>query len=204
MKLGPSILLAASTGGSVVAMTPDSSDAQRALMQNARRLQNYYGGGGRQGGYWYNGGGGGGAGGGEDESWWLADYSVKMISCLAGEQSINYERGQVESSTVIFRLCPATSCSSNNTLGCDEGYGEYAVGINTFAEAFSESVRDNYQYYEVNQMKEYFRECRVLEGGGNYYYGGYTYIGPACTQDGKNIRLATFSDPVSNRICIDI
>jgi hypothetical protein len=105
----------------------------------------------------------------------------------------------IESSTVIFRLCPLNSCTNNNTLGCDAGYADYAVGINTFAEAFAESVRDNYQYYAVNQMKDYIKECRQLEGGGNNNYnGGYTYIGPACSADGTNIRLATFSDQVSD------
>ena len=191
----------------------DSKTAQ-GLLQKARRVQGnsqYYGNqGGQMGGYYYGGQGAGGGGGDMKENWWLADYSVKMISCLAGEQSVNYEKGEVESSTVVFRLCPANSCSSNSTLGCEAGYGDYAVGINTFAEAFAESVRDNYQYYEINQMQEYFRECKMLEGGGggggqgdgnqaaNYYYnGGYTFIGPACSADGKNIRLATFSDQVS-------
>ncbi|KAG7349046.1 hypothetical protein IV203_011643 [Nitzschia inconspicua] len=177
-------------------MTSFSKEVQQTVLQNARRVQNqnyYYNGNGRQDGYWY---GGGAGGGGEGEDWWLADYSIKMISCLAGEPFINYEKGGVESSTVIFRLCPVNSCSNNSTLGCDEGYGDYAIGVNTFAEAFAESVRDNYAYYEVNQMKEYFRECRQLEGGANSYYnGGYSYIGPACTPDGKNIRLGMFSDP---------
>ncbi|KAL3928468.1 MAG: hypothetical protein SGARI_005026 [Bacillariaceae sp.] len=194
--------VSASGGGNFQA----DSKAAGSLFQNARRIQDnnqYYANNGG-GGYNYYGQGGGGGSGDMDENWWLADYSIKMISCLAGEQSVNYERGQMESSTVVFRLCPVNSCSSNSTLGCETGYGDYAVGINTFAEAFAESVRDNYQYYEINQMQEYFRECKMLEGGGgggggegaNYYYngGGYTFIGPACSADGKNIRLATFSD----------
>jgi hypothetical protein len=219
MKLSQSaVLLIVTATNVVVAMvTPDSKRAQQHLLQNARRVQQngqnyYYGGngGGQQQQYGY-----GGGGGGEGENWWLADYSIKMVSCLAGEQSINYERGEVQSSTVIFRLCPANTCSSNSTLGCDAGYGDYAIGINTYAEAFAESVRDNYAYWEVNQMKDYLRECRALgggdggggggNGGNGYYYGGngYTYIGPACSTDGKNIRLATFSDPVSIRYCED-
>jgi hypothetical protein len=194
-----------SSSASSSVLKADSKTTQE-LLQKARRVQGnnqYYANNGAQMGGYYYGQGGGGGGGDMKENWWLADYSIKMISCLAGEQSVNYERGQVESSTVVFRLCPAKSCSSNSTMGCDAGYGDYAVGINTFAEAFVESVRDNYQYYQINQMQEYFRECKALEGGGgggggNYYYsGGYTYIGPACSADGKNIRLATFSDPAS-------
>ena len=175
-------------GGSATAsLTSTTSAAQTKLLQNARRVQNnQYGGGyggqygGRQGGYYggYGGGGGaGGGGGGEEamrENWWLGDYSIKLVSCMAGEQSINYEKGQVESSTVIFRLCPINSCSDNSALGCSEGYADYAVGINTFAEAYVESIRDNYsmqqqQYYQYGyefKVEEYVRECREMEGGG--------------------------------------
>jgi len=185
------------------------------LFQNARRVQqnyNYnqgagYGGYSGYGGYNSNGGGGD-----MNDDWFLSDYSLKMISCIQGEESINYEEGQLESSTVIFRLCPKDYCgTSSTTMGCDSGYGDFAVGINTFAEAYSESIKDNYnngmqyysnQYGEFN-VEEYMRECRLFEGGGgggngNYYSGGgysYAYLGPACTADGTDIRLASFKDP---------
>ena len=198
---------------------------QRDLQQ-----QQYYGGANGYNVYNYN-WGGGGAGGAEGENWWLGGYSIKVVACLQGEQSINYERGEIESSTVIFRLCPtSSSCGINNNnnnnnnggntntnntqqslLGCTEGYGEYSVGINTFAEAFAESIRDNYQYYDLSQMADYMRECRMFEGynnqgggggAGGYWYGGgygsYSWIGPTCTADGTNIRLGAFSDPVRN------
>mmetsp|Transcript_5404 Transcript_5404/g.13572 ORF Transcript_5404/g.13572 Transcript_5404/m.13572 type:complete len:451 (+) Transcript_5404:117-1469(+) len=175
----------------------------RKLLRNARRLeQNNYGG---QYGYYD------GEGGEEQEAWFLADYSLKMLSCISGEQQTNYEEGSVEPSTVIFRLCPSEICNADNSTsrGCEEGYGDYAVGINTFTQAYVESVRDNYnngmQFYsyaygEFN-VEEYVNECRLFEEEGgdqnqyNYNYGSYNYIGPACTEDGTGIRLAAFSDP---------
>jgi hypothetical protein len=194
MKLHHSLLLAASTTafGGVTSMDINSHGARQKLLQQARQVEGYEYGEGRRGA------------GSKDEqdNWWLADYSIKMISCMAGESFVNYEQGNLESSTVIFRLCPYNTCMNNHTLGCVDGYADYAVGINTFAEAFAESVRDNYQYYTVNQMKDYIRECRQLDGGhnDNKDNSGYSmYIGPACSADGKNIRLATFSDQVSDR-----
>lgn len=188
--------------------TPIRGETKNAneLFRNARRIeqQNYNG---MYGGYY----GGGGGADGEDmkDAWYLADYSLKMVSCLQGEQSMNYERGEVESSTVIFRLCPRDTCG-NSTMGCDAGFGDFAVGINTFAQAYTESVKDNYnngmqfysyEYGEFN-LEEYTKECRLFEGdngeGGdykNYYYNSYAYLGVACTADGKDIRLASFSDP---------
>jgi hypothetical protein len=205
------------------------SDSANKLFRNARRVQqqnyNNYGAnnGGGYGGYGgysgYGGGGGGGGGGDMKDNWFLADYSLKMISCIPGEQSVNYERGQLESSTVIFRLCPKDYCgiSNSTTMGCNSGYGDFAVGINTFAEAYTESVRDSYnngmQYYSYQygefNVEEYVSECRLFEGGGggggnnNYYSGGgysYDYLGPACTADGTDIRLAAFKDPVRHFI----
>lgn len=182
-----------------------SSAVGKKLLRNARRVQqNNYG-----GNYGYYGGQEGQ--GGEQEAWFLADYSLKMLSCIAGEQTINYEDGNVESSTVIFRLCPSDLCNADNSTsrGCESGYGDFAVGINTFIQAYVESVKDNYnngmQYYSYTygefNVEEYVRECKIFEQEGgeqqdqNYMYGNYAYIGTACTEDGTDIRLTSFSDP---------
>uniref|UniRef100_A0A7S4AT22 Uncharacterized protein n=1 Tax=Pseudo-nitzschia australis TaxID=44445 RepID=A0A7S4AT22_9STRA len=79
-----------------------------------------------------------------DESYtFLKDMSIKLLSCIQGEQMINYENDETETSTVIFRLCPADSCSSDSLLGCNDGYGDYAVGMNTFLYTYMESVQEN-------------------------------------------------------------
>ena len=182
-------------------------NAAKKLVRNARRLQNNYN---------YNNGANNnnnnnGQSGDEGEPWYLADYSLKLINCLQGEQSYNQER-EVEGSTVIFRLCPRDTCGANNStssLGCDEGYGDFAVGINTFTQAYMESMKDNYNggmqyyssYYGEFNVEEYVNECRLFEEENeenNQNYGSYNYIGAACTSDGTDIRLASFSDPVSS------
>lgn len=177
--------------------------ATEKIMQNARRLDyNYhYANGGYSAGYAYEEG---------KEGTFLQGYSLKMMSCLKGEKSYNYQEKTTEFNTVIFRLCPADTCSNSTSTPCDEGFGDFAVGLNTFAEAYVESIKDNYnagmQYYsydygEIN-IEEYVRECKLWEEEGqdeeNYNaYGTYSYIGATCSDDGTDIKLASFSDPVS-------
>jgi hypothetical protein len=84
---------------------------------------------------------------GDDSMYFLKDYSIKLLSCIQGEQVVNYENGEVETSTVVFRLCPSDSCDANSTLGCESGYGDYAVGITTFLEAYMNQQEDNENYY---------------------------------------------------------
>jgi len=88
--------------------------------------------------------------------YFLNNYSIKLLSCIQGEQIINYENGEAEPSTVVFRLCPSNTCDMNSAMGCDSGYGDYAVGINTFLEAYMESQEDNDQdQYGGNSMLAY-------------------------------------------------
>jgi len=120
--------------------------------QNANNYQGGYGNN-NQGGNYNNGGGqnqnyqnyqNGGYGDGEEESLtFLNNYSIKLLSCIQGEQIVNYESGEAEPSTVVFRLCPANTCDMNSEMGCDSGFGDYAVGITTFLEAYMESQEDN-------------------------------------------------------------
>lgn len=187
--------------------------ATEKIMKNARRLDyNYhYANGGYSAGYAYEEG---------KEGAFLQGYSLKMMSCLKGEKSYNYQEKTTEFNTVIFRLCPVDTCSNSTSTPCDEGFGDFAVGLNTFAEAYVESIKDNYNngydngynngnnngmtyysydYGEIN-MEEYVRECKLWEEEGqdneNYNaYGTYAYIGATCTDDGTDIKLASFSDP---------
>jgi len=117
----------------------------------------------------------------EESMYFLTNYSIKLLSCIQGEQVINYENGEIESSTVVFRLCPASSCDAESALGCDSGYGDYAVGINTFLEAYREAQQDNNDqdqnnYYGNNGMITYnqygqefdaeeYMECKEYDGG---------------------------------------
>jgi len=89
-------------------------------------------------------------------TYFLKDYSIKLLSCIQGQQVVNYENGEMESSTVVFRLCPSDSCDSSASIfGCDDGYGDYVVGIDTFLDAYMESQSDNNDDRYGNPMITY-------------------------------------------------
>ena len=188
------------------------SSATKNLIQNSRRVEYNYNYNGKNNGYnnYYHGEAD------AKDSYYLQRYSLKMLACVNGEQSYNYREGTTETSTVVFRLCPADTCVADNSTStpCEEGFGDFAVGINTFAEAYVESVKDNYnngmQYYSSDygefNVEEYVKECRLWEDendnqnqnyDGSYGYQ-YDYIGVQCTDDGTDIKLASFSDSVSS------
>ena len=154
----------------------------------------------------------------------LTDYSITLLTCISGEQVTNDEDGESESSSVVFRLCPSSSCNMTTTLlGCDDGYGDYVVGIDTFLQVYMESQgeeesqdeeendedneEENYQQYD-NPMIKYnkwgqafdasqYMECAAFEqqqGGNNYYRDMQFYIGPGCSADGSSIALHTYMD----------
>jgi hypothetical protein len=101
-----------------------------------------------------------------------------------------------------------------------KGCGYYSVGVNTFVWGYIDSTygKSSDAYYQVY---DYLTGCELLQhesdygdysdcddskgGYGSYWGSSYRYkyssaaawIGPTCTDDGTNIRLGTFSDPVS-------
>jgi hypothetical protein len=206
LSFGLACFAIASTGAAAVGETMairGNTKSANKLMQHARRLQNnnYYNGqygggqygGGQYGGYYYNRQGGGG----ENQNGFLYDYSIKLLTCTAGEPTINYENGDVESSTVVFRLCPVASCNATaSAFGCEEGYGDYSVGLNTFVEAYMEGQRDNYnsgltlynKYGQEFNVEEY-RECREFEQEGqqqNNWYNNYNNYNGDYNNDNNN------------------
>ncbi|KAL3943054.1 MAG: hypothetical protein SGARI_000068 [Bacillariaceae sp.] len=83
----------------------------------------------------------------EDSMWFLQGYSIYLLSCIQGERVVNYQDDEksIEGSTVIFRLCPIDTCDAESSeFGCQEGYGDFAVGINTFVGAYLEAQQELY------------------------------------------------------------
>ena len=131
---------------------------------------------------------------------YLAKYSLKMIGCKAGETVVDAETGEYEYSAAIFRLCPTESgCDSDAAAGCKEGYGDFVVGLNTFVNAYFEDQRDNMQWDDQFQVDRY-AECEMYEmeegddANQNAYANYQFYIGPTCTEDELDVRLALFED----------
>lgn len=191
MKLSNAVLLISA----LVSSTASATDAIRAVrgakniakvLKNARRLEE-------------------GEGEGEEEEEaedgeydYLMQYTLKMISCNAGEAVVD-EEGEYEYSAVVVRLCPSESgCDSDKTLGCKKGYGDYVVGLNTFVNAYFEDQRDNLNWddgFEVDKYSECEEyEVEAAEDDAEDPYEGYQFfIGPTCG-DGLDIKLALFSD----------
>jgi len=136
----------------------------------------------------------------EEEYAFLANYQLKMITCKSGEKYVNPEDGEYESSSVVFRLCPADSCDDEGSTGCSSGYGDYVVGINTFVQNYLEDKKEDMQQDDNFNVDE-FGECREYEAdqdadededGNQAAY----YVGPACSEDGTDIVLDMFSDEI--------
>lgn len=161
--------------------------ATRALMSKARKLNN------------------GDDGGNDDNQYsFLMNYQLKLVSCKAGEQIKDPETGELEYNAAVFRLCPDT-CDDSNSLGCSSSYGDYVVGLDTFVQAYMEDERDNLNYDDKFKVDEY-AQCRQYEQEANddgQAQQAY-YIGPACTENGKDIKLELFSDQYCSQAATDV
>lgn len=139
----------------------------------------------------------------EEEYGFLMNYKMKMVSCKMGETVRNPENGEYEQNAVVFRLCPSSDggCDDESAMGCKEGYGDYIVGLNTFVEAYMQDQEENMQQDDNFNVAEY-AECRQYEDDNN---NGYAYfIGPACTDDGTDIKLELFYDEYCTNVPEDI
>jgi len=138
----------------------------------------------------------------EEEYAFLMNYNLKMIGCKADEQIRNPEDGEYEYGAAIFRLCPE-GCDSDTSTGCDSGHGDFVVGLQSFVQAYFEDQRDNMNYDDNFKVDEYV-ECREYEmendDGNNNNNGQAYYIGPACTDDGKDVRLQIFYDEACSQV----
>jgi len=137
------------------------SAAGRKLVRNARRVQNngyssYYGN--VEGQSQYN-------GDYNDVNWndidnsYIAGYSVKFQGCHHVQQWNDDADGEEDikimtQRLVRFRMCPADTCSSTSTKGCDSNYGDYLVDMETYVEAYMTQMQQQYmnnnQYYGNN------------------------------------------------------
>jgi len=103
----------------------------------------------------------------EDEFYFLSQYRMKFVQCVAGEQVPGEDA--YESSAVIYRLCPLTDVESTSAFGCtdDEAYGDYVVGINTFTQAVAQNMaweREQAGYEDDGEFNlEDYAECREAD-----------------------------------------
>lgn len=137
----------------------------------------------------------------EEEYAFLQNYQIKFVKCLAGEESYNRE-GEKEYNSVIYRLCPVEDeCSEEEALGCSAGYGDYVTSLSTYLDASIDDDRrrrkleqDEFRLEEYIECREYdFDEDEDEEDRRRKLDEEYGYfVGPACTEDGSDVRLALF------------
>lgn len=139
----------------------------------------------------------------QDEFAFLADYSLKFITCKAGEKWVDPENGEYEYGVAVYRLCPG--CDDDVAGGCKSGYGDYVVGLSTFVNTYFEAERENMgdDGFNLEQYGECTEYQAVEDDGGrklskkikrNLEEAAVQYfIAPACSEEG-DIMLQIYSD----------
>lgn len=82
---------------------------------------------------------------------WVQNMSIKFVGChhisqwnpdADGEDDVRIETKRL----ALFRLCPASSCSTNALKGCSSGYGDYIVDMDEFLAAYIENKEEVEEY----------------------------------------------------------
>jgi len=91
---------------------------------------------------------------------YVANYSLKFQGCheitqwngdADGDEDVRVSTKRL----VRFRLCPTDSCKDETSAGCDSGYGDYVMDMNTFLEAYLQGVEEEREY----QCQIYEEKC---------------------------------------------
>ena len=142
---------------------PLNSKAGRNLIQNSRKATSSYSGS-------YGGSGQSQYDGNYQEIDWdsidtsyLAGYSVKFQGCHHVQQWNDDAEDEddikiMTQRLVRFRMCPADSCSSITTKGCDKNYGDYLVDMETYVALYMDQMQEQYMnqnsYYQNNGNRQ--------------------------------------------------
>lgn len=111
----------------------------------------------------------------------LMNYSLKLFKCISDESLAVSDDGTLNYGVAVIRACPKKSCSSSTQGGCKSGYAEFAVPLSDFVNAYYQDLNDGDGYSQCTAYEQ--------DANGNQYY-----VGPACTRDGKDIKLGLFKD----------
>lgn len=93
---------------------------------------------------------------------YLAGYSVKFQGCHHVQQWNDNAQDEddlkiMTQRLVRFRMCPADSCSSSSTKGCDKNYGDYLVDMETYVNVYLNQIQEQYMnnnnYYNNNMNR---------------------------------------------------
>lgn len=134
----------------------------------------------------------------DDEYAFLTKYTMKFVGCDGSQQMVNQEDGSYSYGAAFMRLCPSDNgCDSSSVGGCKEGYGDFAISIEDFVDAYFEDQADNMNWDDQFDGDKYAK-CDEYEpeaeGDDNPWENYQFYVGPSCTDDGEDIKLGFFSD----------
>lgn len=121
------------------------------------------------------------------------NYSLKLHKCQQHESFGYNDNGEPQYGVAIIRACPSNTCSSNTQGGCTKGYADFAVPLADFVSAYMQDQADNIQWDDRMDMDN-FGQCTQYVGEGNDNNNGAYYYGPACTDDGRDIKVGLFAD----------
>lgn len=182
VALSTSLLLATSMTSTTnaaadAAPSPKSStrrDNLKMLLSKARRLDQ---------------GGGQGDQDNGDVHEFLDNYSMILHECHSDISLFPNDEYPIYGA-VVFRMCPSNSCNAGAKQACKSGYADFAVDIGTYVTAIMNDQEDNMNWDDQFGDWANYAECAQYdqENGGKYY------VGPTCTSDKKNIRLAVFDE----------
>jgi hypothetical protein len=84
---------------------------------------------------------------------WVANMSLKYQGCYHTQvwngDANGGDNNDVRVSTqrlVRFRLCPSDSCTMASAAGCDKGYGDYVIGMETYLKYYLDIVQRDHEY----------------------------------------------------------
>jgi len=194
MKLSLAVLTLFAASASARSLSPQVA---AKLLRNARRLEGEDGEEGGEGEEQNNNNNNNNNNGDEDEYAFLTKYNLKFVGCDKSTQMVNDE-GEYSYGAALLRLCPSESgCDSDTTGGCKDGYGDFAVAIEDFVDAYFEDQEDNMNWddnFDGNKYAKCEQYEPEIDGDDNPYDGYEFFIGAACTDDGEDIKLGFFSD----------
>jgi len=90
---------------------------------------------------------------------WVVDYSIKFQGChhitqwndeADGDEDVRIATKRL----VRFRLCPSAYCDGDSSGGCDSGYGDYIIDMNTYLQAYLMDLEELHEWTcEYYRMK---------------------------------------------------
>ncbi|KAL7516301.1 hypothetical protein ACHAWX_001329 [Stephanocyclus meneghinianus] len=104
----------------------------------------------------------------EPDYTWVANMSLKFQGCYHTQQWNDEANGENDlristAKLVRFRLCPTSSCAMNSPAGCESGYGDYIIDMETYVNAYLEAVQQDQEYN--CKYEEQYGDCACDKDG---------------------------------------